>query len=559
MTASRRVVRRSGWIIAAVLLATFGCLLAADFTWWDDSSTIHQNPRLNPASWASIQHYWTHAEHSIYIPLTYTVWILLTFVARVTPDPLDIALNPLCYHAVNILFHLLSAFAVAGILRRLFRNEWAAVLGAVAFAVHPVQVESVAWVSGLKDVMSGCFVLWAIYWLVRAREAQGWVPQACTHAWASTQRHGSMPLAPASASLLSLLMLFLALLSKPSAMTAPAVLLVVDLLLLQTPWRRAVRNMIPYLIVTVPSMVIARLSQPALSIDSPLWARPLIAMDSMAFYMGKLAFPHPLVLDYGRTPMRVVETGQVYWTWTIALSALLGVAWMLRKRLMIPAAAILVLAVAPAHTLGLVRFEFQDVSTVADHYLYVAVLGVAILVAWGVTRFRAARHIAIVVLTIWCGRSAWQTRVWQDHETLMMHTYTYTPFGKVGATNLASWGVMTRNLPMAKQFSEIALRNRPHEPVVLVNAAYVALIERDDARAKEMFLRNVAEHEKYHGKDAPGVADAWVKAAEAYLDTDRLDDARWCVENAQRLAPTSPEVQRLATRLATVSGVDAPK
>lgn len=537
MTASRRVVRRSGWILAAVVLATFGYLFAADFTWWDDSSTVHQNPFLNPASWASIEYYWTHAEHSIFIPLTYTVWILLTFLARVTPDPLDIALNPLWYHAANILFHLVSAFAVAGILRRLFRNEWAAVLGAVAFAVHPVQVESVAWISGLKDVMSGCFVLWAIYWLVRARQTD----------------------APPLAHPVSVAMLLLALLSKPSAMTAPAVLLVVDLLLLQTPWRRAVRGMIPYLIVTVPFMVIAKLSQPALSIDSPLWARPLIAMDSIAFYMGKLAFPHPLVLDYGRTPTRVIETGQVYWTWAIALAALVGVAWMLRKRVMVPAAALLVLLVAPAHTLGLVRFEFQDVSTVADHYLYVAVLGAAILVAWCVARFREARYVAVLLLTVWCARSAWQTRVWQDHETLMTHTYTHTPFGKVGATNLASWGVITRNLPMAKQFSEIALRNRPHEPVVLVNAAYVALIERDDTRAKEMFLRNVAEHEKYHGKDAPGVADAWVKAADAYLDTNRLDDARWCVENAQRLAPTSPEVQRLTAQLATASRADAPK
>ena len=533
MNASRRIVRRSGRIIAAVVLATFGYLLAAEFTWWDDSNTVHQNPLLNPASWASVEYYWTHAEHSIFIPLTYTVWILLTFVSRVTPDPLDIALNPLWYHAVNILFHLLSAFAVAGILRRVFRNEWAAVIGAIAFAVHPVQVESVAWVSGLKDVMSGCFVLWGIYWLVRARQADR----------------------PTSAKLVSIAMLVLALLSKPAAMTAPAVLLVVDLLLLKTPWRRAIRDVVPYVIVTIPFMVIAKLSQPALSIESPIWARPLIAMDSVAFYLGKILFPYPLVLDYGRTPMRVIETGQIYWTWVFAFAALVGVLWMLRKRFFIPAAAILVLVLAPAHTLGLVRFEFQDVSTVADHYFYVAMLGIAILIGWAVVHLRSTRYVAVGILGIWCVASAWQTRVWQDHETLMLHTYAHTPYGKVGATNLASWGVITRNLPMAKRFSEIALQNRPNEPVVLVNAAYVALIERDDARAKELFLRNVAEHEKFYGKDAPGVAEAWVKAADAYFDTNRPNDACWCVENAQRLAPSSPEVQRVSARLARESSI----
>jgi protein O-mannosyl-transferase len=549
MTATRPVVRRSGWIIASVVLATFGYLLAAEFTWWDDASTVHQNPLLNPATRDSLVYFWTTPQHAIFIPLTYTIWFLLSFPARVAPDALGIALNPAWFHATNIAFHMLSALAVAGILRRIFRTEWAAVLGAIAFAVHPVQVESVAWVSGLKDVMSGCFVLWAIYWFVRAREAQGRLPQPCTHARApepSPQPTKSpTPVTPVFLVIVSVAMLVLALLSKPSAMTAPALILVIDVLLLHTPWKQAVRSVLPYAVVVIPFMIIAKLSQPALSVDSPLWARPLIAMDSVSFYLGKLVFPHPLTLDYGRTPTRVIETGQIYWTWIVALAAAGIGAWMLRKRWYAPACGLAAIALAPAHTLGLVRFEFQDVSTVADHYLYVALLGVAIVLAWAVAAIPAMRYVAIVLLGFWCGGSVWQTRHWQDHKTLMLHTYEQTPFGKVGATNLTSWGIITRDLPMAKHFSDIALQNRPDEPVVLMNAAYVALIERNDARAKEMFLRYVGAHERFYGAQSPRVAEAWVKAGQAYLDTKRLTEARWCVENAQRLAPFSPDVQAL--------------
>src|SRR5205823_1230010 len=133
-------------------------------TTWDDNETLSGNPKLNPPTVASLKSFWTEPQMDLYVPVTYTTWALVANVAR---EPVQRGagggtggggavrgsqLDPHAFHALNLGLHVIAAVAVLLILRDLFRSPAAALIGALLFALHPVQVEPVAWVSGTKDV-----------------------------------------------------------------------------------------------------------------------------------------------------------------------------------------------------------------------------------------------------------------------------------------------------------------------------------------------------------------------------------------------------------------------
>src|SRR4029079_17466294 len=83
--------RRAVWVpllLSLVILIAFGGLATAEFSYLDDNYNLFENPRMNPPTWGSLGFYWTHQEHGLYVPLTYTVWSILALIGRVSPDPL---------------------------------------------------------------------------------------------------------------------------------------------------------------------------------------------------------------------------------------------------------------------------------------------------------------------------------------------------------------------------------------------------------------------------------------------------------------------------------------
>ncbi len=525
-------VRQTRWVLVAAVLIVFGYLLFCDFTWWDDAGTVHQNVRLNPPVWETLAYYWSHAENAIYIPLTYTVWSGVALLARVPPDANGISLNPAWFHATNLVFHAISTLLVASILRKLLKNEPAALLGALVFAVHPVQVEAVAWVSGLKDVLAGCLSLAAIERFVawRGAESSG-RRQVDRRIWVSV-------------------ILFLgAMLAKASAMTVPAVILLIDVLIIGTPWRKSLRWVGVYVLVAIPLMWIARLNQPAIWVDSPIWARPLFAMDSVAFYFGKIFVPYPLAIDYGRSPASIIQSGQIWVTPIVTLIILGLIGVLLWRRKCLWACGLLIIMAAPAHVLGLVRFDFQRISTVADHYLYLSMLGVAILVGLGVRQFAWARWPAIGVILIFGLISMIQTRVWTDHLTLMRHTFAQTPHGLVAANNLAAYAIKSGNLPEAARYTAVAMQNHPADPTTLINAAHVALLQQDDARARDLLRQMVASVQARFGDDRTHVVEACLRAADVFIQYRRPVDAQQMLDQARLLDRNAANVQEMQSRI----------
>jgi uncharacterized membrane protein len=144
-------------IVLLVTAVVFAPVCVAEFSGMDDAGNLVKNPRMNPPGLSAVGWYWSHSFADLYIPITYTIWSAIAAVARTPTADGAMELNSYIFHTVNLLFHLGSAAVVFFILRRLVGRDWPASLGALLFAIHPVQVESVAWVSGLKDVQAGLF------------------------------------------------------------------------------------------------------------------------------------------------------------------------------------------------------------------------------------------------------------------------------------------------------------------------------------------------------------------------------------------------------------------
>jgi hypothetical protein len=401
--------RRLAWIrllLLGIILLVFGRILTNDFVNWDDNPLIYSNPNIaNPTFGGLLQQWNPKNEHNseMYDPLVYTVWWSLAHVAQVeSPDFLGSKLNPYVYHAANLLVHWLSACIVLEILRQMKIGDWAAAAGAAIFAIHPIQTEAVAWATAMKDLLSGLLALLAI-----------WQYIAATQTLDGRRRRRY---------LLATICFTAALLSKPSTVVVPLIALAIDRIMFHRPWRDIGKWIWPWLLLALGCTLLTIYDQPPHTVYSgPIWARPLIAMDAMAFYLYKIFLPLRLSLDYGRNPTAVLTDPALhhplYWTWVFPLAAA-AVLWRIRKPHLTLAGIIFLLGILPV--LGLKTFVFQYFTTVADRYVYLSMLGVALAVGWLLDRHhsRIAIGTFCAVLAVLGSLSCAQAGRWKDSETL---------------------------------------------------------------------------------------------------------------------------------------------
>jgi cell division protein FtsW (lipid II flippase) len=191
-----------------------------------------------------------------------------------------------------------------------------------------------------------------------------------------------------------------------------------------------------WLFLAIPFAIIARLGQPipAWWLVVPIRVRPLIALDALAFYAGKIVWPITLTPDYGRSPDVVLHSGGVSFVCGIALIIAFVVVCKLRWRDWRPCIGGLIWFVAAlVPVLGFTTFAFQRLSTVADRYLYLPMFGVALCVAWTLDRYveqanskdrkmRGVVLLCVIVLAALDIRTAAQCRYWHDTGTLFHHS-----------------------------------------------------------------------------------------------------------------------------------------
>jgi hypothetical protein len=404
------LVKIGVWALVALVAMVFGGVLFADFILIDDAEHVLGNGHVVSQSLAGLIRIWSEPYFGLYIPVTYSAW----WLTAAFTVPVFGSMNASVFHALNLLLHALNAVLVYRLLVRVPQppTAFSALAGALVFALHPTQVESVAWVSELRGVLSVSLCLLALH---QALASDDQSLRARSTQWASG-------------------LFALAMLAKPSAAVLPLLLWVLNRWAWKKPWRAA--SMLPLLwaVLAAGTMLVTRRLQPEQGLDfvTPVAQRPLIALDALGFYLSKLLLPWKLGMDYGRAPEVVLRNANIIATSTlVGLLVVVNVLWARKKPWVACASSLFVACLLPV--LGLVPFMFQSYSTVADRYLYLAHLGSAWAVAFGVTELgkripaRAVHWAMALVLAAFAVKSHLQSRAWRDTESLARHSLTVNP------------------------------------------------------------------------------------------------------------------------------------
>lgn len=434
-------------LLIAVTVALFWPVYSFDFV-WDDYVNIVDNPFMANPSWSSVVRFWTKPFFYLYVPLTYTVWVFITRAVSLW-NLVEASAGPMAagpYHLANLLLHILAVLVVFAILKKLVRRDWPAAAGAMLFAVHPMQIEPVAWVTGLKDVLAGLLSLLAVWQYLsyavttvavddltagdnidKARKPSG------HDATSARRRRIHYGLATAAFAL--------ALLAKPAAAMLPAALWVLDRCVIGRSMRDATRSLSGWLLLVLLVMVLAKMAQTEelVTYITPLWFRPLLFADAVGFYLFKLIVPLRLGVDYGRSAEWVVQEGWLEFFWLLPLVLAVFV-WFERTRRpwLVPAAGLFVIGIIPVS--GLVLFAFQEISVVADRYLYFSMLGPALALASLLSERggKPALAITAALLSLLAIKSAAQVQLWRDESTLFTHALAVNPRSWLARNNLAN-------------------------------------------------------------------------------------------------------------------------
>jgi len=437
-------------LIGIAVALVYGRVVGFEFLDYDDNLNVYENPLLENLSASNLLRFWQRPYEGLYIPLTYTVWAMLVKVSAML-FTLDRLFVPQIFHGANVVFHAANALTLFALLRLLLRKDWPAAAGALIFALHPLQVEAVAWVTGFKAVLFGLFSLLAL-WLYAGHgaEAEG---QGAPRGW-SRPRY-----------LAATLCFLAAMLTMPSAVVLPLLAGIIGILPQARPWRRVGLELLPWLLVVVPVVLVTKASQPdRLQEFLPsVGQRFLVAGDALTFYLGKLVLPVGLGPDYGRTPE--IALGQGSWVYVTGLSPYVLAAflvWRCRNVWVWASAGIFVVTLAPV--LGFLSFAYQDMSTVADRYCYLAMVGPALLSAWLLSRWPGWGGWALFLAMVFflAVAASGQTRHWRDSLTFNNYALAVNPRSWMALHNLGLWYLNNGQMEDAVAQYEKALALKPN-------------------------------------------------------------------------------------------------
>ena len=545
--------RRRALGALALGLLVIGCYFPAFFAGfvWDDR--IFNQARA-VRDWSGLWRIWfspSEIENEAhYWPLVYTTFWLEHKLWGYAPAG---------YHAVNVLLHLANTLLLWRLSGRLaIPGAW---LLAAVFAVHPLHVESVAWVMERKDVLSGLFYLAAF---------SAWVRFSEETRPGRARRHY----------LLALGLFGLALLCKSIVVTLPAALLI-------RQWWKAGRATGADLLALVPFFAAGLAAAAAdaafsayrepLSLDYSMVERVLIAAHALWFYAGKLLWPANLAVIYPHWAVNAADPEA--WGLVAAAAALAAVLWFLRDRIgRGPLAGALFFAVTLAPVLGFLDYGYMQFSFVADRYQYLAGIGLtAVLVgaaAHGARRlpegWRKGAAVAAAAALLALGALTWrQADLYRDGETFFSHIIAHNPTAREAHRNLGEALTRQGRWEEALAAFRIAVEHAPEDAREHSNigAALIMLDRLDEAeeplrRALALdprsvyALQNLAAAEtmwKRYGEAlalyrrlvevAPRNPNAHHGMGTALFHLGRLDEALESLERALALDPRREDVR----------------
>jgi protein O-mannosyl-transferase len=535
------------WVVPCVVVlvtaSAFYPVLHNQFVNWDDYKNIVENPFYRGLSWTNIRWMFTVFYMGHYHPLT---WFTLAV------DYLIWGLNPFGYHLTNLVFHCANAVVLYLVACRLFLSAdrslnvykhslvpLAAGFTALLFSIHPLRVESVAWATERRDMLSGLFFLLTILSYLKAVKIG--VADPGDRRWMTA----------------CLGLYFLSLLSKASGMTLPLVLLILDVYPLRrlgqtsTGWfgpktRGVWREKIPFFGFALGAGLIALIAQYHAGALRPLEqhgiaSRLMQAFYGIAFYLWKILFPFSL------SPLYEMFPNSNAWNWRFLIGGFLVLAvslvlFALRLRWPAILACWVSYVVILAPTLGVAQSGPQ---LVADRYSYFSCMGWALLAGGGLLHlwrlFASDRFVSRVSMTVTVtglaaaalfgfGVLTWnQTQIWHDSESLWRHALSIAPASSFGRNNLGNALVAQGRFEEAIDQFQQALQISPADADVVYNLG--------NALAQKGSFEDAGKQLQHALQINPGNAMAAYDLGNVRARQGRLEEAISDLELALRIDP----------------------
>jgi tetratricopeptide (TPR) repeat protein len=441
------------WIFCLILAVV--TMLAYQPAWqggfvWDDEQNI-ASPELR--SLDGLRRIWFQPRATQqYQPLHYSSsWLQQRLIGN----------SPTGYHLVNLLLHIGCVVLVLKILR--FLRVPGAELAAIIFALHPVNVETVAWIAERKNTLSGLFGLAASLWYLKFDESRDGREKG------GPQGRGYRNYA------LAIGLFVLGLLTKTSIVALPLAWLAIFWWKRGAiSWRRDIVPVVPFVFLSAVTGLMTRgveygnIAYRARDLDFSFLDRCLIAGRAFWFQLSKLLWPSNLIFVYPRWD---INAG-VWWQYLfpLAVLALLGILWSLRRWSRAPLAGVLVYILLLLPTLGFFNIYFFLYSFVADHWQYLACLGIITPCASGIVllaeRFKPWQGwlepgITLVIAGVLFVVTSHQSRMYSDTETLYRATITRNPACWMAQVNLGIILYQNTRIPEAMELFRQASGIKP--------------------------------------------------------------------------------------------------
>src|SRR2546426_2922968 len=522
-------------LIALVTFAAFLPTLRNQFVTWDDPTNFLDNPHYRGLGWTHLRWMWTtHRGH--YIPLT---WMTLGL------DYLLWGMNPSGYHLTSLLLHAVNAVVFFLVGRRLLtlalpgpseRGHALAIsagFAALVFAIHPLRVESVAWVTERRDVLSGLFYLLTILAYLRACERE---------------EHGRRWY------WMSVAVFVCALLSKSIVVNLPVVLVILDIYPLRRlggsiGWwseeaHRVYVEKIPFVLLAAAASAIAVMAQSSVNAAASMTqlsvlGRLAVSAYGLSFYLWRMIVPLNL------SPLYELPPTVNPWAMPFLLSyglvlAITAIALALRRRVPGLLAAWVAYIVVLLPVLGI----FQSGPQIAaDRYTYLAGLGWAILAGAGLLScWRSSRRSKTGTPATWLlagiafcvvvglGVLTWnQVQIWHDSERLWTHVLAIDPQSSIAENNLGIVRADQKKRAEASEHYQRALQIVPEYAQAHYNLGVALAQQGKPAEA--------IEHYRQALQIKPDSAEAHTNWGTALAQQGKLAEANEHFRQALRINP----------------------
>ena len=410
------------FIVTVITAVTFIPCLFNGFVNWDDNAYVVTNPAIRHLSLPGITKLFTSTFVSAYVPVT-----MVSFAAEYHFS----GINPCPYHTTNFVLHIFNCVLVFFLIYAVSGNIAVAFITALFFGVHPLRVESVAWVSERKDVLYGLFFLAAFLTYIRSRESG-------RRAWYWT----------------AFALFILSLFSKPAAVSFPLVLLCYEYLKKGNPDRTGLTGTVPFFACAAVFAAVNIFSQhTAIRHYNPVWFNILIACRGLLFYIEKTIFPVKLSCIYPSPALNHIPI--IFFLSPVLVAVCAGLVVLSRRytRVVIFGTLFFLAAILPS-----LQVVPVGNAIAADRYTYLPSIGLFYIAAEGFVilmrkQWRCSGIIKRVVatclvLTIFmCIFLSWQRcKIWKNSFTLWFDAAEKYPGSQVVYCNLgAAYGDKGRN------------------------------------------------------------------------------------------------------------------